>query len=189
MKSCNLMSAGRTAIGDRNIFLIGFMGAGKTTIGRVLAQKLSRTFVDTDALIEEKAGKSIPEIFTERGEGYFRDLESEVIEAVAASQNYVVALGGGTVLRDANWQKIRRSGATVYLKWKLPTLLPRIVNDRNRPLLRVGSGVDSNLEKIERLFLQRSPLYERAEIVLNCQNNLEPAIVADKIVERLLQKT
>ncbi len=97
-----------------NIALIGFMGTGKTAVGRVLAKKLGRKFIEMDGLIEQKAGKSIPEIFQQDGEIAFRELEIEVTKEVAGQQNAVIACGGGVVLNQINIDRLREGGSAVY---------------------------------------------------------------------------
>ncbi len=99
----------------KNIVLIGMMGSGKTTCGRLLAQRLDRAFVDCDELIEQFTGRTIPEIFETDGEDAFRGLESQVIREVSAQRDLVVATGGGAVLRQANVAALRKNGVTVFL--------------------------------------------------------------------------
>ncbi len=111
------------------------MGAGKSSVGKILAEKLNRDFYDTDKLVEESNGKSISKIFESEGEGYFRHKEEEIIKKITAELNKaVIALGGGTILRRNNWELITRSGVIVYLQWKFNSLINRLANDDSRPL-------------------------------------------------------
>ncbi|MGB3729646.1 MAG: shikimate kinase, partial [Thermodesulfobacteriota bacterium] len=94
-------------IKHKNIFLVGFMGAGKSTVGKILADKIGYGYYDADKFIEEQAGTTITQIFAEHGEPYFRDLESESLETLAAKEKLVVATGGGVVQRDKNWDAMK----------------------------------------------------------------------------------
>ncbi len=113
-----------------NIALIGFMGTGKTAVGRVLAKKLGRKFLELDSLIEQKAGKSIPEIFQQDGEIAFRELEIEVTKKVAGQQNAVIACGGGVVLNQINIDRLRAEGRVVYLTASPRAILKRVASEK-----------------------------------------------------------
>ncbi|MFQ6112509.1 MAG: shikimate kinase [bacterium] len=169
---------------DHNIYLVGFMGAGKSTVGKILAKKLRARFFDTDALIEMKLNKSISNIFAEKGEPCFREIEAEIVKEVASSNNAVIALGGGAVIRQENWERIKKSGITIYLKWDIKSLIPRIQGDTSRPLAQEKTGSPVNYE-IEKLLLEREPFYEKADMILNCQHDLQPEQIADKIIHSL----
>ena len=122
-----------------NIALIGFMGAGKSAVARVLAERLSREFVEMDSLIEEIAGKSIPEIFEQDGEITFREMEIEVTRKVALRSKQVIACGGGMVLNKINVDRLRETSRMVYLKASPRKILERTAADTNeRPLLDVS---------------------------------------------------
>ena len=123
-----------------NVYLIGFMGAGKSTVGRDLAARLGWPFRDTDELIEGKAGLSIPEIFAALGEAGFRRLEAEVIREVTGETGLVVALGGGAPLQAGNWHRIKTSGITVYLREEPEALFSRLAENGGRPLLSDHEG-------------------------------------------------
>lgn len=140
------------------------MGAGKTTIGRSLAKRLSLSFVDTDKEIEARTGVSIPTIFEIEGEDGFRKREAQVIAEMSARSGLVVATGGGGVLRAENRANMRASGFVVYLNVPPQTLWERTRNDRNRPLLQVADP----LLKLNQLFAIRDPLYrEVATLVVD----------------------
>lgn len=120
---------------DGHVFLVGFMGAGKSTVGHLLAEILGRPFVDLDAEIERRTGRACARIFAEGGEEVFRTLESEALAGLAAAEPSVVACGGGIVLRDANRRLLRELGTVVYLEVTAGEALGRIGNAEGRPLL------------------------------------------------------
>jgi shikimate kinase len=147
-----------------NIYLVGLMGAGKTTIGRFLARRLDWHFIDTDREIERRTGVSIPTIFEIEGEEGFRKRESQVIADISGKISGVVATGGGSVLREENRTAMRMSGFVVYLDVPPQTLWERTRHDKHRPLLQVADP----LSKLSRLFVARDPLYrEVANLVIN----------------------
>ena len=148
-----------------NIALIGFMGAGKTAVGQLLARKLDRKFIELDSLIEQKAGKSIPEIFHQDGEIAFRELEIGVTKEVATMKNVVIACGGGIVLNKINIDRLRESSRIVYLTTSPSVILKRVSNEAGqRPLLEV----DNPIQTIRELLSFRKPFYERAaDITIN----------------------
>lgn len=138
------------------IFLIGPMGAGKSTIGRMLSEQLQTPFIDMDEVIVERAGRSIPEIFKEDGEPAFRAIESAVLgELCASTEGGIVATGGGAVLSSGNRERMQASGRVVWLDVSPEAAARRIAGDTNRPLLH---GVDA-LEKARQLDGERRPLY------------------------------
>lgn len=139
-----------------NIFLVGLMGSGKTTIGRSLAKKLNLRFVDADQEIEARTGASIPLIFEIEGEASFRQREADVIRDLTAQQGIVLATGGGAVLSETSRKFLRERGTVVYLRASVASILQRTSHDRNRPLLQTADP----RAKIEELSSQRSPLYE-----------------------------
>lgn len=147
----------------RNLYLVGLMGAGKTTVGRHLAKKLGRRFVDSDHEIEARTGVRIPTIFEIEGEAGFRRREAETIDALTRESNLVLATGGGAVLDPANRHRLKESGLVIYLRVLPLALYERTRHDRNRPLLQVPDP----LAKLEELFAQRDPIYrEVADMVI-----------------------
>ena len=167
-----------------NLFLIGPMGAGKTTIGRQLAQLLHKTFIDADHEIEKRTGVSIPTIFDIEGEEGFRHRETTVIDDLSRERDIVLATGGGAVLRAENRELLRARGTVVYLRADLETLFERTRRDRNRPLLQT----DDPRGKIQELLEAREPLYlETADIVVDTGQR-PPSSVARDIVLRLKQQ-
>lgn len=138
-----------------NIYFVGLMGAGKTTVGRVLAKHLNKTFYDSDHEIERRTGVNIPLIFELEGESGFRKRESSVIEDLCKLTDVVLATGGGAVLMPENREVLRKSGTVIYLRANVQELWQRTKNDRNRPLLQGGNPK----QKLEQLFAIRDPLY------------------------------
>ena len=138
-----------------NIFLIGPMGAGKTTIGKRLARALKRRFVDCDHEIEKKTGASIPLIFEIEGESGFRAREKRVIDDLTLEPGVVLATGGGAVLDPENRQRLSERGLVVFLYAPVELLVARTRNDTNRPLLQTGNRA----ERLREIMLQREPLY------------------------------
>jgi shikimate kinase len=164
-----------------NLFLIGPMGSGKTTIGRQLATQLGKRFVDADQEIEKRTGVSIPTIFDIEGEEGFRCREAAVIDELTREQGVVLATGGGAVLREENRAALQSRGTVVYLKADLDTLCERTRRDRNRPLLQTADPRGRIAELLE----QREPIYlGLADIVVETGQR-SPAHVARDIVNRL----
>lgn len=141
-----------------NIFLIGLMGAGKTTIGRLLSREMKRPFYDSDRVIEEQTGADIPLIFDLEGEEGFRKREQAVIDELTRMDEIILATGGGAVLREENRQHLKQRGTTFYLYSKLDALLERTRKDKNRPLLHDRESPESILK---RLMEERDPLYRQ----------------------------
>jgi shikimate kinase len=150
-------------MGD-NIFLIGLMGAGKTTVGRALAKRLNKRFIDSDHEIEARTGASIPLIFEIEGEEGFRQRETDVIRDLTALNDIVLATGGGAVLRPENREFLKARGTVIYLRASVNSVLQRTSHDKNRPLLRTADP----RKRIEELAREREPLYiETADIVVD----------------------
>jgi shikimate kinase len=165
-----------------SIALIGFMGVGKTAVGRVLAEKLGKEFIELDSEIEKKAKKSIPEIFRHEGEIGFRQIEIEVIREIAGQRNVVIACGGGIVLNKINIDRLRKECIIVYLTASPAAILKRTSDDKNeRPLLSVADRAG----QIKELLRFRRPFYERAADIKINTSGLNVLSVADKIIEKL----
>lgn len=146
-----------------NIFLVGLMGAGKTTIGKSLASRLDKTFIDSDHEIQKRTGVAIPVIFDIEGEAGFRKRESEMLRELVKLDNVVLATGGGAVLDKENRELLRQSGTVVYLRAAVDDLWRRTRHDKNRPLLQTP---DPHAKLCE-LYLQRDPIYcETAHIIV-----------------------
>lgn len=162
----------------KNIVLIGFMGTGKTSVGKVLAKKLGREFVDVDEVIEKTTGMKISEIFSRFGERVFRDIETEVIKLITKKNGQVIATGGGVVLRDENMNRLRENGIIFCLKAKENVIFERVKHCTDRPLLQVQNPE----ERISQLLKERMPLYDKADFSVDT-SGLTPEEVADRIIE------
>ena len=159
-----------------NLFLVGLMGAGKTTIGRQLAKSLKLSFVDSDHEIEERTGANIPWIFDIEGEEGFRERERAVIDELTRRQDIVLATGGGAVLDKRNRASLAERGIVIYLYTSIEQLLKRTAKDRNRPLLQT----DDPRARLETLLLERDPLYrEIADLIIETDNrNIQATVRA-----------
>jgi shikimate kinase len=166
-----------------NIFLIGLMGAGKTSVGKMLARRLGKTFYDSDHEIERTTGVRIPVIFEIEGEAGFRARETRMLADLAAASDIVLATGGGAVLADENRKVLAAHGTVVYLRASPQELWQRTRHDRNRPLLQTPNP----LGKLTELFAQRDPLYrEIANIVIDTGNQSVSSL-AHRLELRLVQ--
>ncbi len=142
----------------KNLILIGFMGAGKTTVGKLLAREKEMLFVDTDERIVSEQGREIPDLFSEKGEEYFRDLETDLLERMLEDTDQaVISVGGGMPVRERNRKLLRSLGLVVYLSATRQTILERVKNDGSRPML---SGGDLE-RKVEQLMREREALYRQ----------------------------
>ncbi|MFC1847232.1 shikimate kinase [Chloroflexota bacterium] len=165
-----------------NIALIGFMGTGKTAVGQLIAQKLDRKFIEMDLLIEQKAGKSIPDIFQQDGEIAFRELEIETAREIAGEQYSVIACGGGIVLNKINIDRLRESSKIVYLTASPEAILDRVSTEEGkRPLLEVGNPTLTIRELLE----FRKPFYERAADITINTSKLDIESVAEQTIDKL----
>ncbi len=150
-----------------NLFLVGLMGAGKTTIGRQLARRLKLSFVDSDHEIETRTGANIPWIFDIEGEKGFRKRERDIIDELTRRNGIVLATGGGAVLGKRNRANLSQRGIVIYLHTSLDQLLKRTAKDRNRPLLQT----EDPRARLETLLTERDPLYrEIADIIVETDN-------------------
>lgn len=164
-----------------NLYLVGMMGAGKTTVGRLLASQLNYGFVDTDAVIEKvaKVG-SISQLFAEKGEATFRQLESQVLAQVCAYTNLAIATGGGIVLRRENWSYLHH-GLIVWLDVPVELLYTRLATDTTRPLLQDPDP----LGKLQTLLQQRQPLYAQADLRVTISSEETPAQIATRVLAQI----
>ena len=164
-----------------NIFLVGPMGAGKTTIGKVLAEQLGLQFVDSDREIEASTGADIPWIFDVEGEAGFRQRESKMLAQLCARQGIVLATGGGSVLAAVNRACLRSRGFVVYLRASLAHQLERTSRDKNRPLLQTADPA----AKIAELMKIRDPLYQEVADIVVDTNRRSPRMVGQEIIKQL----
>jgi shikimate kinase len=164
-------------IQGRNVYLIGMMGSGKTTVGKLLAEKLKCDFTDTDLEIEAKQGQTVAKIFqTNDGEAKFRQLETEVLTEVSVRQRQVIATGGGIVTQADNWKYLQQ-GLTVWLNPSIEILIDRLQHEtRTRPILNTSGDLATKLQEI---ISTRRDLYARAKIHILISSPLSPAEIAD----------
>ena len=161
------------------ISLIGMMGCGKSTIAKLLSDRLCFQLLDTDSLIVNRENQSINEIFQNKGEGYFRHLESEILTEVLAVDNSVISTGGGIVKSEANILLLKEKSIVFYLKADENVLYERVKNNRERPLL----NTEDMFLKIKTLLFERNEKYEFAHYVIDA--NQEPNKIVDEIIEKL----
>ena len=173
-------SALRRRLEGLNLYLVGMMGAGKSAVGRPLAEALGYRFVDADTAIEAVAGRPIPQIFAEQGEAGFRELETAVIGQIAAWHSLVVATGGGVVTHPENWGHMRQ-GVVIWLDAPAELLLARLSADPTpRPLLQSADRE----ARLQALLQERRPLYQQADLQIS-QSGEPPAAVAELVLQSL----
>jgi len=168
---------GENAVKTANIILTGFMGTGKTAVGKMLAGKLHRPFVDMDALIEEQAGKSITRIFSEHGEPHFRAIETELVEKLSQQKEQIIATGGGIVLNPENIRNFSRSGFVVCLKTSPDEILRRVSGSSHRPLLEQ----EDRSARVRDLLKKRKPYYDAIQSQIDT-TGLSVDEVANRII-------
>jgi len=170
------------------IYLTGFMGSGKTTVGPILANTLGYSFIDIDQEIERISGRRIPELFSMEGEAGFRRIEHEALMTASRSAECIVSLGGGTIATDENIAVIVASGILIYLKADLDQIVKRLRNKTNRPLILSpdGSTLPEPLlrERITQLLALREPYYARADIVISTDDR-RVGLTIDEIVRQV----
>lgn len=164
-----------------NIILIGFMGSGKTSVGKGLAERLGYDFKDTDEMIVEKEALDIPDIFKRYGEEYFRNQESTLLLSILNTlERTVLSTGGGMPIRDKNVNLLRLMGQVIYLRASKSTIIERLSGDTGRPLLQGANPY----ERVESLLKERTPIYERAaDIIIDTDGKS-----IDRIIEEILDK-
>ncbi len=162
-----------------NIVLIGMRGAGKTTVGRLLAKKLGKELIETDMLIAQQANMSIPDIVKKHGWSYFRKLEADTIKTVSQKDNCIIATGGGTVARKESVDALKKNGKLFYLEAPVEVLAKRIGDDKNRPSL---TGKISRLEDMKEVLKKRAVLYqEAADTIIETTNKTTKEVAAEII--------
>lgn len=162
---------------NKNIFLIGFMGCGKSTMARLLADELSMELVEMDETIEKEENRSINEIFATDGEIYFRDVESQLIVRIADQGGMIVSCGGGAILREENVENMKKNGTIIYLCATPETIYERVHNSTNRPLL----NGNMNVPYIRELMEKRIAKYENAADVTICVDGKEKIDILKEI--------
>lgn len=171
------MTTLRDRLQGTNLYLIGMMGAGKSTVGQVIAKTLGYRFFDTDTVIEQATGQSIREIFASMGESEFRQLETQVLAELSAYTRLVVATGGGIVSQQKNWSYLRH-GLVIWLNVPIEVLFQRLKKDTTRPLLQT----DDPLAKLQLLLQERRSLYAQADIEMPVSAGESAEQVADRIL-------
>ena len=165
-----------------NVILVGFMGAGKSSVGRILATRLGRCFVETDEMITAVEGRPIPEIFAGKGEAHFRALEDEAVWMLALKRGGVIATGGGLPCRDGRLEALRAIGTVVWLWGDFGTLYERALRGGDRPML---SG--RTREQAEALYEARKPFYAKADLAVDT-TGLNPDQVAARVAAALAER-
>jgi shikimate kinase len=164
----------------KNIVLTGFMGTGKTEVGRELAQLRGLKLIDVDTEIESAEGMTINDIFRQFGEERFRGIETAMIEHVSREENVIISTGGGAVLRQHNMDILKKTGIVICLMATPETILQRTCTTAERPLLQV----ENPLQKINELLQFRKPYYERADIIIDTEGK-SPLQIAEEIIEKI----
>ena len=165
----------------QNIFLVGLMGAGKSTVGRQLARRMKLDFYDSDRVIVERTGVPIATIFEIEGEEGFRDRETQVLEELSQYKGCVIATGGGSLIRAQNVESIQRSGKLVYLRASAEKLYTRIKHDKARPLMQT----DNPLQTLRDLLADREPTYLKASDIVIRTTNQKVGVVLHRIEQAL----
>ncbi|MFB2705563.1 MULTISPECIES: shikimate kinase AroK [Marinobacter] len=167
------------------VVLVGPMGAGKSTIGRMLAKELGYRFLDSDRIIEERCGANIPWIFDVEGEDGFRQRETAMLDELSETRSTVLATGGGAVMRPENHALLRKNAVVIYLKTSIEQQVERTRKDRNRPLLQN----DDPEGVLRRLFAVRDPLYTKLADIVMFTDRKSPRLVVRQLVNRINPKT
>jgi shikimate kinase len=156
------------------IYLTGFMGAGKSTVGPILANTLGWDFLDLDRVIEQHAGKKIREIFEESGEQHFRELETRLLKDISDGDNLIISLGGGTIASGDNLSILKKNGEVIYLKTSLEAVYKRLMYKQDRPIFRLNelqeTPKEEILNKIKSIYDAREPFYEKADFIVDTEN-------------------
>lgn len=170
------------------IYLAGMMGAGKSTVGNVLARKLGMRFVDLDQTIEDAESMSIREIFKQKGETYFRELESKMLREAAGTVSSVIALGGGTLSRTENLSFVKEIARSIYLRAPVDFLVENLQERSDRPLVADEITEEALRAKLETLLQQRRESYEACDFILDINRGMSANDIANRIVELLRAK-
>ena len=165
-----------------NIVLFGFMGTGKSVVGKILSQKLNYDLIEMDHIIESDEGQSINKIFEIKGEAYFRSLEFKLAEKISNFSFKIISTGGGVVLNEKNIENLCKNGFGVCLNADASTICQRIQNDKTRPLVNTDKkNIKQKINKISKLLNERKSMYQRIPYQINT-DDLDPNLIADKII-------
>lgn len=165
----------------KNIYLVGFMGTGKSFVGRILAKRLKLYFYEMDTELERRAGKKVAQIFAQDGENVFRVMETNLLNEIALKTSMVVSCGGGVVCSETNIAIMKRNGIIINLNSSAEKVYERINGDATRPLLQV----ENPLEKIKELMAKRAPFYARADYQVSSENETPEQVAA--AIEKILK--
>ena len=157
---------------DKNIVLLGMMGAGKSTIGYLLSNKINSDFYDIDKIIEEEEGLKISDIFKQKGENYFRKIEEKICLRILKLNKKIISLGGGSFLNNKVREEIQNNHISFWLNWNTSTIIKRIKKNKNRPMLKNMTENDIN-----KLIIKRKKIYEKAHLKINCENLSKSEII------------
>jgi shikimate kinase len=163
----------------RNIALCGFMGTGKSSVGRLVAEQLRFDYLDTDTVIEARAGKTITQIFSEQGEAAFREQEEKIVKELALRSRTVISTGGGLVVNPQNMESLKQHAFVVCLWARPEAIYARVKNQNHRPLLKEADP----LERIRGLLTERAPFYKQADVLLNTEIR-SPREVAQQVLHQ-----
>ena len=167
----------------KNIVLVGFMGTGKSSVGRILARRLGREFIDIDRYLEEKEKRKIREIFEKEGEPYFRSIEKEAVRHWAQKRGVVITTGGGAVMDPDNWSALKEGGLLVTLLASPVVIYDRVKNSKNRPLLKDRQDLKA---EIAEMLAQRKPYYEKSDYYFDTDGKTASQVA--RMILRVLEK-
>jgi len=163
----------------KNLILTGFMGSGKSEVGKLLAERLSISFYDMDEMIAAGEGMSVSDIFAQKGEAYFRNSETSFLENIHMNSPFILSTGGGVVIKKENREILKALGIVIYLKTRPETVFERLVGDKSRPLLQVSDA----REKIKSMMQERAAAYSDCDIVQETDS-----LSVEDVVERIIAK-
>jgi len=170
---------------NKIVYLAGFMGAGKSTVGPILANTLGWNYYDLDKVIEERLGKKIKEIFEDNGEPFFRQVESDTLKELSHSNNVIISLGGGTIVNQNNLKIIKSTGKIIYLKASIDSIYKRVAFKRDRPNLLIDGEEFSKeklIQKINNLFNAREKYYNQADLTIDT-DKISIGVTVDKLAK------
>ncbi|MCS6782855.1 MAG: shikimate kinase [Gloeomargarita sp. SKYBB_i_bin120] len=184
----SLVEQARRQLGGVTVFLVGMMGCGKSTTGKFLARQLKYGFSDTDQLIAQVTGRSIPALFAEGGEGEFRRWETQVLAEVASYTRLVVATGGGVVTRPLNWSYLHH-GVVVWLDAPVEVLVQRLHQRQDRPLLAQAATPEQLHQRLQELLAQRRPYYAQADVQVKVTAQMTVGQVTQAVLQGIVGNT